>query len=156
MSFKERGEAFLANNKRIAFFGTSRSGQATGNGIYKTFRDKGYEVFAIHPEADEIEGDKAYQNLVDVPGGVDAAVVVTSPKQTLEVIKACHAAGVNDVWIHYNPLFGKGMSSVSEEAVAFGQENNMNMIDGGCPMMFFDILHKCMRWTLGTMKKLPA
>lgn len=156
MTFKERGEGFLSDNKRIAFFGLSRSGKATGNSIYNTFKNKGYEVFPIHPEADEIQGEKAYQHINAIPNGVDAAMVVTSAEHTLEVVQACHAAGVKNVWIHYNPLFGKGMSSVSEEAVAFGHANSMNIIDGGCPMMFFDVFHKCMRWTLGAMNKLPT
>ncbi|MCP4422820.1 MAG: hypothetical protein GY805_39930 [Chloroflexi bacterium] len=35
-------------------------------------------------------------------------------------------------------------------------DNNITVIDGGGPMMFLDFGHKCMRWMLGILRRLPS
>lgn len=156
MSLKDQTDAFLAQ-KRIAVVGVSRTA-ATGNAIFKKFRDKGYEVFPINPKATEVEGVPCYPTVKDVPGGVEAVLIVTSPEVTEKVMHDCVEAGVSHVWMHYNGLFGAGTSSVSEAAVKLGRENGINVIPGACPMMYIegaDFGHRCMRWLLGVTGKLP-
>lgn len=157
MSFKDRGEHFLNDNRRIAVFGVSRdAGASPGNAIYNALKQRGYEVFAINPNAEEVEGDVCYHTIRDVPGAkLDGAILVTPAEAAQDVVKDCYAVGVRNVWMHYNPMAGKGNSSVSDEAVEFCHEKGMNVIDGGCPMMFFDFPHKCMRVMLGAFGKLP-
>ncbi|NJN43560.1 MAG: CoA-binding protein [Anaerolineae bacterium] len=55
-TFDTLAQEFLAQ-KRIAVAGVSRNSQQTANMIYKTFRNKGYKVFPVNPNADTIEGD---------------------------------------------------------------------------------------------------
>jgi hypothetical protein len=43
-------------------------------------RDRGYEVFAVNPNARRGEGDKAYGNLTSIPGGVEAVVIGNEPR----------------------------------------------------------------------------
>ena len=67
-TMKEAAAAFLAN-KRIAVTGVSRTPKTHGsNNVYKRLRQSGYEVFAVNPNADEVEGDPAYQDLKSIPG----------------------------------------------------------------------------------------
>jgi hypothetical protein len=43
---------------------------------------------------------------------------------------------------------GPGPGSVSKSAAAFGREHQIEVIDGGCPLMFgptSDFGHKCMK-----------
>jgi predicted CoA-binding protein len=69
-SIKEAASEFLAN-KRIAVTGVSRNPQDHGsNAVYKRLRERGYEVFAVNPNADHIEGDTSYHDLRSIPGGV--------------------------------------------------------------------------------------
>jgi uncharacterized protein len=151
-NFNELANEFLAQ-KRIAVAGVSRDEKQTANAIYKVFRDKGYEVFAVNPNlAATNDGDPCYPNMQAIPGGVDGVMLVTSPAVTEEVVQDCVAAGVPRVWMHNNTFGG---SSVSDKATAVCRENNIVVIDGGCPMMFFDPFHKCMKWVLGAMGRLP-
>ena len=152
--FKTKAADFLAQ-KRIAVAGVSRGGKATGNAIYKALRTRGYEVFPINPTAEQIEGDTAYPSVTAIPDGVDGVLIVTHADKTENVVKDCAEAGVPRVWMHYNALFGKGNSSVSEAAVELCREHGIEVIDGGCPMMFLDFPHKCMRALLGVFGKLP-
>ena len=67
-SIKEAAEAFLAN-QRVAVTGVSRTPKTHGsNNVYRRLRDRGYEVFAVNPNADEVEGDRCYQDLKSIPG----------------------------------------------------------------------------------------
>ncbi len=80
-SIKQAAETFL-NSRRIAVTGVSRTPPANhgGNVVYTRLRDAGYEVFAVNPHAKSIEGDPAYANLSEIPGGVDAVVIATAPQ----------------------------------------------------------------------------
>ena len=69
---KQAAAEFLAN-KRIAVTGVSRTPKDHGSNIvYKRLRDRGYQVFAINPNTDQVEGDRCYHDLTSVPGGVEA------------------------------------------------------------------------------------
>jgi predicted CoA-binding protein len=54
---KEAASAFLAN-RRVAVTGVSRNPKGHGsNLVYQRLRERGYEVFAVNPNAHEVEGD---------------------------------------------------------------------------------------------------
>lgn len=149
---KEAVDDFLAQ-KKIAVAGVSRSGQEAANGIYRKLRKAGYEVYAVNPKATELEGDPCYPDLKSVPVQLEAVMVATHPRITDAVVQECAELGIPRVWMHRS--FGQG--SVSETAVAYGREQNITVIDGGCPMMFLepDIAHRCMRWFLAATGGLP-
>lgn len=150
--FEETAQEFLAQ-KRIAIAGVSRNEAEAANGIYRLLRDKGYEVFAVNPSTDTVEGAPCYPNMQAIPGGVDGAILVTAPEISTQVAQDCVAAGVPRVWMHNNTFMP---SSVSDEATAVCRENGITVIAGGCPMMFFDPFHKCMKWVLNKTGRLPA
>ena len=150
--FDDLAKEFLAQ-ERIAVAGVSRTSENTANAIYRALRDEGYSVFAVNPNMDTVEGDPCYTNMQAIPDGVDGAVIVTRPEITKQVVEDCVAADVPRVWMHNNTF---APSSVSDEATAVCKENGIIVIDGGCPMMFVDFGHKCMKWVLGVMGRLPA
>jgi predicted CoA-binding protein len=141
---KEAADAFLAN-KRIAVTGVSRSPKDHGsNTVYKRLRDRGYEVFAVNPNADKVEGDPCYQDLKSIPGGVQAVVIGTRPEIAEDTMRECAELGNTQVWMHRGP----GTGSVSAAATAFGRQRGITVIDGGCPCMFgptADFGHRVMR-----------
>ena len=52
----EAASAFL-DNKRVAVTGVSRHPENHGsNAVYRRLRERGYEVFAVNPNAREVEG----------------------------------------------------------------------------------------------------
>ena len=146
-SIKEAASAFLAN-KRVAVTGVSRSPKTHGsNTVYTRLRERGYEVFAVNPNADEVEGDRSYPDLKSIPGGVEAVVIGTRPQTAETTMRECAELGIKHVWMHW----GAGASSVSPAATAYGRDHGIEVIDGGCPLMFgptADIGHKVMRVAL--------
>ncbi len=151
---KEAAADFLAK-KRIAVTGVSRNPQGHGsNVVYTRLRDRGYEVFAVNPNADEVEGDECYHDLKSIPGGVEAVVIATRPETAEATMRECADLGIDHVWMHRS--FGKG--SCSEPAAAYGREQGITVIDGGCPLMFDptgDAGHKAMRFIFTLFGNVP-
>jgi uncharacterized protein len=151
---KEAAAAFLAR-RRIAVTGVSRQPKDHGgNIIYGRLRDRGYEVFAVNPHAERVEGDACYPTLRDIPGGVDAVVIATRPDRAEATVRECEELGIDQVWMHRS--FGGG--SVCDAATVYGREHGMTVIDGGCPLMFdptADTGHKIMRFVLTRTGKVP-
>ena len=151
---KEAAAEFLAQD-RIAVTGVSRHADGHGsNAVYKRLRERGYQVFAVNPNADEVEGDRSYHDLRDIPGGVEAVVIATRPASAEATMRDCVELGIRHVWMHR--AFGAG--SVSHEATVYGREHGITVIDGGCPLMFeptADVAHKVMRVLLTGTRKVP-
>ena len=143
-TMQEAASVFLAN-KRIAVTGVSRKPKEHGaNTVFKRLRDRGYEVFAVNPNADQVEGAQSYHDLKSIPGGVDAVVIATAPGNAEGTMRECDELGIKQVWMHRGP----GRGSVSATATQFGREHGITVIDGGCPLMFeptADFGHKVMR-----------
>ena len=141
---KEAASEFLAI-KRVAVTGVSRQAKDHGsNVVYKRLRERGYEVFAVNPHADEVEGDRCYHDLGSIPGGVEAVVIGTRPSIAEQTMRECDELGIKHVWMHRGP----GSWSVSEAAAEYGRQRGIAVIDGGCPCMFdptADLGHKAMR-----------
>jgi predicted CoA-binding protein len=143
-SVDEAASEFLAN-KRVAVTGVSRTPKTHGsNNVYKRFRERGYEVFAVNPNANEVEGDRCYPDLESIPGGVQAVVIGTRPERAEDTMRECAELGIKHVWMHRGP----GAGSVSDAATAYGRQRGITVIDGGCPCMFkptADFGHRLMR-----------
>jgi len=146
---------FLAQ-KRIAVAGVSREkgGKHGGNVIYQRLKERGYEVFAVNPNTDTVEGDPCYRSLAAIPGGVDAVVIATNPAQSADVAQECKDLGITRVWMHRS--FGAG--SVSKEATDICRQDGIACIAGGCPLMYgptSDGGHRFMRRIVGLFGQLP-
>jgi predicted CoA-binding protein len=128
----EAAEDFLTQ-KRIAVTGVSRNPAGHGsNAVYQRLRERGYEVFAVNPNAETVEGDTAYPDLASIPGGVKAVVIGTRPEHADSTMHEAVDLGIRQVWMHRS--FGTG--SVSPTATEYGREHGVTVIDGGCPLMF--------------------
>ena len=153
-TIQEAASEFLAH-KRVAVTGVSREANGHGgNVVYKRLRERGYDVFAVNPNADEVEGDACYHDLRSIPGGVDGVVIATRPEVADGTMRECAELGIQRVWMHRGP----GAGSVSESAAAYGREHGITVIDGGGPCMFdptADIGHKAMRFVFTLTGNVP-
>jgi predicted CoA-binding protein len=143
-TMNDAATAFLAN-KRIAVTGVSRKPKEHGsNTVFKRLRDRGYQAFAVNPNAERVEGVRSYHDLKSIPGGVDAVVIATAPDKADATMRECVELGIKQVWMHRS--YGSG--SVSATATAYGREHGITVIDGGCPCMYdptADFGHKVMK-----------
>lgn len=147
--------ADFLSQRRIAVAGVSRRPETHGaNAIYRRLKARGYEVFAVNPNADTVEDDRAYPDLRSIPGGVDGVVIATAPAHADAIVRECKEVGIRRVWMHGGP----GGTSVDQEAAGFCRGNGIAVIPGGCPLMFgptADVGHTCMRWVMQLSGAVP-
>jgi uncharacterized protein len=126
---KEVATEFLSN-KRVAVTGVSRNPKGHGsNVVYQRLRQRGYEVFAVNPNADEVEGYRSYHDLHSIPGGVDWVVIGTKPETADSTMRECDELGIRRVWMHRGP----GAGSVSKTAASYGRELVMRTVSHKVP-----------------------
>ena len=115
--------------------------------MYQRLRRRGYQVFAVNPSADQVEGDTCYHDLASVPGGGDSVVIATKPRTAEATVRDCAELGIKRVWMHRGP----GPGSVSHPAAEYGRQLGITVIEGGCPCMFSptdDPGHNAMQFVL--------
>lgn len=133
--------------ERLAIIGVSRDPKAFANGVYRTLREQGYAVVPVNPNADEVEGDRCYRSVADLPE-VDGAIVMVPAAQAEAVVVACADRGIGRVWLHK----GAGPGSATPEAVRVARERGLDVVDGACPLMFLSgtgFVHRLHRFIAG-------
>lgn len=86
-------------SKRIAVIGMSRSGKKYGNLAVKELVSKGYEIFPVHPEAQEIDGMKCYPDLKSLNGKVDGVWISIPPQKVDPVLEDAAEIGLKNIWL---------------------------------------------------------
>jgi uncharacterized protein len=128
---RENIEVFLRQH-RLAFVGLSRNPKDFSRALYDEFRKRGYDVVPVNPNTTEIDGQPCYKRMQDIQPPVDGALLLTPPQVSEQVVRDCAAAGVKHVWMQR----GEGIGSVSDAAVAFCEQNGIQVVPGQCPFMF--------------------
>ncbi len=134
----------------LALMGMSRSGKKFGNFAYRALVSKGYRVYPIHPDANDINGVRCYSDFADLPERVEGALVVLPAAKALSAIRKAAAAGIRRVWLQ------QGLES--PDVLRACQELGIDVISGECILMFARPTgyHKMHRWVWGMLGKLPA
>ena len=95
---------------------------------YQGLKKLGKAVFPIDPSAEEIEGDRAYATLADLPEAVDAVILEVPKEDTRDWVAKVADAGIKDVWSH--------MGRETPEALALARDKAMNARTGTCAVMY--------------------
>jgi len=152
MQMDEAAQTFLAL-RRIAVAGVSRTAKSPANAIAQRFREHDYEVFAINPSGETIDGHPSFEAVDAVDGGVEGVVVVTNPAHALEIVPQAARAGAAWIWFHQ----GMGPVSFDDEVLRAAREAGLNVIAAGCPMMYLapDGFHRCARGLFRFFGRIP-
>ena len=120
---------FLAPRK-MAIAGVSRNPKKFGGAIFKELKEKGFELYPINPNAEEIQGVKCYKSVNDLPSDVEHLLIVTPRYETELVANAAVIKGIKMIWIQ--------QQSETVEAVKTIEEAGIPIIYKKCIMMFAD------------------
>jgi len=121
---------FLAA-RRIAMVGFSRNPKDFSRMLDAQFRERGYDVVPVHPEAAELDGRRVFPRVSAIEPPVDAALVVVPPALAETVARDCLDAGVRRIWFHR----GGGKGSASPQALDLCRARGVTPIQDLCPMM---------------------
>ena len=122
---------FLAQ-RRIAMVGVSRDPKDFSRMLFRDLCSRGYDIVAVNPATQEIEGRACFATVEQIQPVADAALLMTPSSETTNVVRACAAAGINRIWMYR----AGGRGAVSQDAVQFCRENGLRLIEGHCPYMF--------------------
>lgn len=149
MTTRAAVDDFLAQ-RTLAVVGVSRKGQKFGNMAFRELKKKEYQVFAVNPNAEEIEGERCYPGLKALPKEVGGVLIVVPPEQTEQVVRDAAEAGIRRVWMQ--------QGAESESAIRFCEEEGISAVHGECILMFAEPTgfgHRMHRWVWGLLGKLP-
>lgn len=82
----------------IAVFGVSDNAEKYGYKIFTTLLRRGFAVYGINPKGGEVEGQRVYAKLSDVPGPVHTAIMVIPPMGLEGAVRQCVDKGVKLVY----------------------------------------------------------
>lgn len=116
--------------RKIAVAGASRNPKKFGGAVFRELKEKGFEVYPVNPVANDIEGEKCFHSVLDLPVDVKHLLIITPKKNTSEVAGEAIAKGMDMVWIQ--------QKSETPEAVNALQEAGVPLIHNKCIMMFAD------------------
>ena len=149
MTSKAAVQDFI-DQKTLAIVGVSRDGKKFGNAAFRELKAKGYRLFPVNPNAEEVEGERCYPSLAALPGPVDGVLIVVRPAETDKVVREAVEAGIPRVWMQ--------QGSESAEAVRYCQGHGVSVVHKECILMFAEptgLGHRMHRWVWGLLGKLP-
>lgn len=127
----------MTHPKSIAVVGVARTKLGGYPGIFGCIRNFGYpgRLYPINPNADEIDGIKAYPTLLDLPESVDLTILSVPAPKVPDALRDCIASGNKNVHI-----FTSGFKETGEEegirlqadVERIARENGLNIIGPNC------------------------
>jgi len=116
------------SGKRIAVVGVSRDDKKFGNMAFTELAARGYQVFPVHPAAQEIAGARCYPNLTALRGQVDGALVVVPSEQAASVLREAALIGLKNVWLQ--------QGAESPEVLTLARDLGLNLVAKKCVLMY--------------------
>lgn len=111
----------------VAVVGATDNPSKYGFVIYRDLKRKGYRVYPVNPNRAEVDGDKAYPSLAELPETPTIVNVVVPPRVTMRILKSCLELGLMNVWLQ--------PGAESPDAIAFLQEHEFNYLAHACIMI---------------------
>ncbi len=90
-------ETMLAE-KIWAVVGANRDPEKYGNMIYRKLKLRGYQVYAVNPLYETVEGDICYKDLTSIPVKPGVVNIVVSPVRARPVIEEAAKLGIRYIW----------------------------------------------------------
>lgn len=135
---------FLAE-RRFAMVGLSREPSDFSRGLLRELLARGYDVVPVNPHMPVLEARRCHARVQEILPRVKAALLMTPPSLTDQVVRDCAEAGLEMVWMHR----GVGVGAVSADAVAYCRSRGIQVIDGACPYMYLPhagLVHRLHGW----------
>jgi len=107
----------------FAVVGASRAPDKYGFLVYRSLKAAGKTATPVNPRADEVDDDRCYPSLSDLPQRPEVAVMVVPPAVTEAAVDECARLGITQVWMQ------PGAESVA--AITACHDSGIHVIAGG-------------------------
>ncbi len=114
----------LEQSRTIAVVGLSPNPDRPSHDVARYLKQQGYRVIPVHPQADEILGEKVYRRLEDIPESIDIVDVFRRAEDTPSVAEAAVRVGARTLWLQL------GIENDVAEAIA--SAGGLNVVQNRC------------------------
>lgn len=121
------GHLLSSPDTTLAIVGATDHPTKYGGIIYRDLKRKGYEVFAVNPYRDSVDGDPCWATVGELPETPTIVVLVVPAKRGVGVVEDAARAGVENVWVQPGAF-----SSELGEALDAGE---LNWLANACVMV---------------------
>ncbi len=116
--------------RKMAVAGASRNPKKFGGAVLKELKEKGFTLYPVNPNAEEIQGLKCFKSVLDLPDDVNHLFIVTPKLESLAVVNAAIQKKMKMIWIQ--------QKSETTEAVKKIEDAGIPLIHKKCILMFAD------------------
>ena len=120
-------EEFLSP-KKFAMVGVSTNKRKFGFVAYKDLINRGFNVIPVNPKATEIDGEKCYANIAEIPDDINRILIATPTSQTEKIVEQAISRGIKHIWIQ--------QKAETDAALELAKKNDMNVVYKKCILMF--------------------
>ncbi len=97
MDMKKNKQEML-EKKIWAVAGVTGKKERYGYKIWKTLKEHDYTAYGVNPNYDELEDEKIYHSLVDIPEKVEVLDMVVGPNIAMKTLEDAKEAGIEYIW----------------------------------------------------------
>lgn len=120
----------LDKKHSFAIIGASNAPEKYGYKIYKQLKEQGFEVYPVNPREELIQGDTAYENIIELPKKVDVLNFVVPPNVSKNV--TINALNKNYKTFWYQP------GSYNKEVLSLHEGMDTKVISDQCLLVVTD------------------
>lgn len=124
MADMEKLKETMVDKKIWAVLGATPNKEKFGYKIWKKLKDHNYKVYGINPNRDNIDGEKLYDTITDLPEKVDVVDFVVSPKISINALKEAKEKDIEYLW--FQP------GSFDEEVINKAKEMGFKIVYHDC------------------------
>lgn len=117
-----------ALNKKVwAVVGATPNKEKYGYKIYKKLKDNGYEVYAVNPLYENIDGEICYKDLKSLPIIPNVVDMVVAPRFGMHYVDDAAMLGIEYIW--FQP------GAESEELINAAASKGLKVIHDACVLL---------------------
>ncbi len=117
----------ILSKKVFAVVGSFRNEQKVAYKIFLDLKSRGYEVYPVNPKISQVNGERCYPSVLDLPKKPDVVNIVTPPEVTLEILKQCKQLGIEYVWLQ--------PGTENQQVLDFCKQNDIKCVYQTCIML---------------------
>jgi predicted CoA-binding protein len=114
----------LSDSKVVAVVGHSDKPYRTSYQIAQYLRNAGYTVYPVNPMVDQIDGEKSYASLAEIPVPIDIVDVFRRSEHLRSVVDEAAKVGAKAVWAQQGVY--------DAEAANLAEQENLDIVMDRC------------------------
>ena len=111
--------------KNWAVVGLANNPDRPAYGVAKLLKEKGHQIFPVHPKAESVHGEMGFKTLAEIPMQIEVVDCFVNSNLVGDVVDQAIAIGAKAVWLQ--------LGVINETAVARAQAAGLLTVMDRCP-----------------------